>query len=411
MNRAFLHEDFLLGSGIARRLYHEIAAPLPIIDYHCHLDAARLASNEAFENLTQLWVASDPYKHRAMRMAGVPERLITGDASDREKFDAWALVCPQTLGGPLFPWSALELKRFFDIDQLLTPDTAARIWHHCQAQLSEPDFRPRALLERTRTSLVCTSNALGDDLSAHELLAAKGESLRVIPSPRDPDHVDGTRLDAFDTLGCRIADHSATTIADLDGVLLMAREYARRGWTLQLHLGAQRETSSRLRHLAGPAGGYATIGNSVDVPGLCRFLDALEQTHALPRMILYPLNPSDYPALATLTGSFAEDAVPGKIQLGPAWWFNDHEWGIRQHLDALAQYGLLATFIGMTTDSRSLLSMVRHEMFRRILCDWIGGQVASGRFPEDEALLGTLVRRLCHDNAASFVDPPQTNSL
>ncbi len=371
-----------------------------------------LAANEPFENITQLWLATDPYKHRAMRIAGLPERLITGSATDREKFAAWAAVYPQTLGGPLFHWCALELKRFFDLDLPLSSATADTIWNTCNDRLAQPDCRPHALLQRAGVALVCTSNTADDDLTAHESLSSTGTRPQIVPTLRDPVRVESDRFDAFARLGCRVADHAVATAADLDVVLPLAREYARRGWTLQLHLGAQRDTSSRLRRLAGPAGGYATIGNSIDVPALCRFLDTLETDASLPTTILFPLNPSDYPALATLTGSFAGEGAPGKLQLGPAWWFNDHEWGIRQHLETLAHYGLLTTFVGMTTDSRSILSMVRHEYFRRLLCDWIGGRVANGRFPEDDSLLVSLVRRLCHDNAARMFSPqiPTTNS-
>ena len=232
---------------------------------------------------------------------------------------------------------------------------------------------------------------------------------RVLPSLRvDNDATFDSsliieRLDFFQQMGCRLADHA---VNEFDSELLhfLGGQYGRRGWIMQLHIGAQRQTSTRLRQLAGPAGGYATIGPSCDIPGLCRLLDDLEQAGCLPRTILYPLNPADYAALATLTGSFAEDGVRGKIQLGPAWWYNDHAWGIRQHLDALASYGLLSTFIGMTTDSRSLLSMSRHEYFRRVLCDWLGDQVQAGILPDDDQLLGPLVRAVCFDNARRWLD-------
>lgn len=398
----YIHGDFLLKTALARRLYHEHAAPLPIIDYHNHLDARALADDRAFENIAQLWVATDPYKHRAMRIAGVPERLITGDATDREKFDAWAATLPQTLGNPLFHWTALELKRYFGIDELLSRESAPSIWSRCNEQLRDADFTARQLIARANVECLCTSDALGDDLQAHAKLAASGFSTRILPSLRDPDALDGTRLDLFQQLGCRLADHAVTGF-DSELLRASAGEYARRGWILQLHIGAQRQTSTRLRHLAGPAGGYATIGSACDIAALCRFLDALEQENALPRTILYPLNPADYPALATLTGSFAEDGVRGKLQLGPAWWYNDHALGIRSHLDALASYGLLSSFIGMTTDSRSLLSMVRHEYFRRILCDWLGDQVETGAFPGDLDILGQLVRAIACENARDWV--------
>jgi len=456
---SFLHDDFLLGSKTARRLYHEIAAPLPIVDFHCHLDPRDLAADRRFANLAQLWVTGDPYKHRAMRIAGVPERLITGDAAEREKFDAWAATVPQTLGNPLHHWTALELKRYFAIDESLTAASAERIWTAANARLTEPGFSARGLLAQRNVACVCTSDRLLDDLSAHVSLAGGG--VRVLPSLRADDVVavdsadfagwvgalaraDGTvvadydafcaavvrRLDAFTGAGCRLSDHgldefSYVTVSDAEAATLFARrlagetltagdvmrlrsgllrflglEYARRGWIMQVHLGARRRTSSRLRRIAGPAGGYAGIGGACDIPSLVAWLDDLEGAGALPRTILYPLNPADFAPLAVLSGSFAEDGVPGKVQLGPAWWFNDHAAGMRAQLDASANYGLLSVFIGMTTDSRSLLSMVRHEYFRRVCCDWLGAQAESGAMPSDLAELGALVRAVCHDNAA-----------
>jgi glucuronate isomerase len=377
-------KDFLLKTKTARRLYHEHAAGLPIIDYHNHLDARDLANDRQFENLTQLWIAPDPYKHRAMRIAGVPEGLITGDASDREKFDAWAATVPKTLGNPLYHWTALELKRYFDIGEPLSPATADRVWDAGNSRR----YTARQLV--ANVECLCTSDRLADDLSAHARLA--DFKTRVLPSVRDAEAVDTARFDEFQRHGCRLADHGTDNFQSL---LPLACEYARRGWVMQLHFGAQRDTSSRLRRLAGPAGGYATIGNACDIPSLCRFLDDLEKEDRLPRTILYPLNPADYAAIATLTGSF-----PGKVQFGPAWWYNDHALGIRQHLDTLAHYGLLSTFIGMTTDSRCLLSMVRHEYFRRVLCDWLGDKVEAGELPED---LGQLVRAVCYENARHWV--------
>ncbi|NJK93237.1 MAG: glucuronate isomerase [Blastochloris sp.] len=245
---------------------------------------------------------------------------------------------------------------------------------------------------------------MGEDLGAHERLRDSNFVVKVLPSLRDAVGIEAEAFDRFSSLGCRLADHAVGTAEELEAILPQAREYARRGWILQLHLGAQRQTSSRLRRLSGPAGGYASIGNSFDIPALCRFLDGLERDDSLPRVILFPLNPADYIPLATLTGSFAEDGVAGKIQLGPAWWFNDHELGIRAQLDALAAYGTLSTFIGMTTDSRSLLSMVRHDYFRRILCTWINERVEAHSFPDDAGLLESLVRDLCYHNAAGYLN-------
>jgi len=456
-----MDENFLLGTSLARRLYREVAEGQPVIDYHNHLSAADLAADRRFKDVAELWVAHDPYKHRAMRIAGVPETLISGeDASPRERFDAWAATVPKTLGNPLCHWTALELARVFGIGEPLMPATAGRIWEAANAQLGEPGFTARGLLRRFNVACACTSDGLLDDLSAHRALAASGFSVRVLPSLRGDDAValepawlarlgesaggdvrsfdayrDAVcrRLDAFDALGCRLADHALDAFAyvscpeaeaaglfqrRMEGTALSAEEtarlrsavlrflgseYGRRGWIMQLHLGAQRQTSSRLRRLAGPAGGYAGMGRACDVASLCAFLDELEDRGRLPRTVLYTLNPADNAVLATLTGSYAEDGVAGKIQFGPAWWYNDHALGILQHLEALANGGLLSTFIGMTTDSRSLLSLVRHEYFRRLLCGQLGEWAGRGLMPDSFAELAPLVQAVTYGNAREMV--------
>lgn len=456
--------DFLLKTELSRRLYHEVASRQLIIDYHNHLSAEALAADKRFENVTELWVAHDPYKHRAMRIAGVPEALITGrETTPRAKFDAWAATVPKMLGNPLFHWTALELERVFGIREPLTPQSADGIWETVNARLREPGFSARGLLGRFNTECVCTSDGLLDNLAAHRKLAAAGFAVRVLPSLRGDDIAavedDGysawlgrlgqaggqtlgsfdtfcaavaSRLDAFGALGCRLADHALdafehvptdeTAAAALfkrrlsgplpaaEGLRLrsailrfLGSEYGRRGWIMQLHLGAQRQTSSRLRRQVGPAGGYASAGNTCDAASLCRFLDDIECAGTLPRTILYTLNPADNAVLATLTGSYAEDGVTGKIQFGPAWWYNDHALGIRQHLEALSSYGLLSTFIGMTTDSRSLLSMTRHEYFRRVLCGWLGEQAEAGLLPSDFSTLALLVCAVTYGNAKEMV--------
>lgn len=453
--------DYLLGTPLARRLYREVAERQPVVDYHSHLSAADLAADRRFADVTELWVAHDPYKHRAMRIAGVPEALISGQGvSARERFDAWAATVPKTLGNPLYHWAELELARVFGIDEPLTSASAGRIWEAANARLGEPGFTARGLLRRFNVACACTSDGLLDDLSEHRALAASGFSVRVLPSLRSDDAVAldpawlarlgetvgselrtfddyrdavGRRLDAFDALGCRLADHALDAFAyvscpeaeaaglfqrRLGGKALseeeaarlrsavlrfLGAEYGRRGWLMQLHLGARRQTSSRLRRLAGPAGGYAGVGRACDVASLCEFLDDLERCGRLPRTVLYTLNPADDAVLATLTGSYAEDGVAGKIQFGPAWWYNDHAAGIRRHLETLANYGLLSTFIGMTTDSRSLLSLVRHEYFRRLLCGLLGEWAERGLVPERFDVLEPLVRAVTYGNAREMV--------
>jgi glucuronate isomerase len=460
-------DSFLLRTETARQLYHEHAARLPIIDYHSHLDAGDLAADRQFRDLTHLWIEPDQYKHRAMRLLGVPEDGITGRATPREKFDRWAAALPQTLGNPLYHWSQRELGTYFGIDRNLDPTTADAIWEQANVQLRLPSHRARGLLAGAGVELVCTSDRWLDRLDAHRELADGSFGPRVLPSLRadealaidEPEfkawvqqlgeatgepirdlatyrYALNTRLDHFADHGCMISDHGLDGfdyVADAEGeaarafqhalagtapdaaaarafrstvLTWLGEAYGRRGWVMQLHLGAQRHTSSRLRQRVGRAGGYAAIGRTTDVAVLCRFLDQLEIRGALPKTILYPLNPADYAPFAALTGSFTEDGVPGKLQLGPAWWFNDHASGIRQHLEATSHIGLLSTFIGMTTDSRSLLSMSRHDYFRRILCDYLGEQVRAGAYPNDTTILSSFVRRIAYENARAWLPAP-----
>jgi glucuronate isomerase len=467
----YLGEDFLLTTAVGRALYHEHAASLPIIDYHCHIDPADVADDRRFADIAELWVCADPYKWRAMRMNGIPERLITGGASHLDKFKAWAGTVRHAIGNPLFHWTGLELKRTFGIDELLSPDTADDVWTRCNARLAEPGFSARGLLGRARVEVLCTSDDLLDSLAAHRRHRKTAADLRMLPSLRGDSMiaVDGDgfvafcrslseltgiaiasldafkaavrmRLDVFADLGCRVADHgldvAAFDAADDDTaarlferrlaggelsaverlqlksalMLFAGAEYHRRHWIMLLHIGAQRVTSTRLRRLAGPAGGYAAIGRSADVAAIARFLDRLEGDGTLPRTVLFTLNPSDTDMFASLVGSFAEDGVPGKIQFGPAWWYNDHRDGIVRQLRALGNLGLLGRHIGMTTDSRSLLSYSRHEYYRRILCNLIGEWVEAGELPNDPELLSGFVADICYRNAKRWLDADPAGS-
>lgn len=464
----FIHPKFLLQNDTAVELFRSVA-DLPIIDYHNHINPVDLVNNRQYANLTQLWLSLDPYKHRLMRINGVPEAQITGEASDRDKFQRWAETLPRVLGNPLFHWSALELKRIFGIDELLNPDNAQEIWETCNEQLRRDDYRVVPLIQRWRVQTMSTSDDLLDDLEPHRQVSLTHE-LNVHPSLRGDTILSfGTandrawmdrlseqtgqkitnlddyqsailpKLDDFAEAGCQLADHAldpdfrfalpseqeATTyfqrISDdqllsqeehtkLTSFLLnfLGKAYAEKGWTLQLHIGAQRRTSTRLKQLAGGAGGYAGIGSSCDIDSLCRFLDSLERAGQLPKIILYPLNPADYEAMASLTGSFAEDGVPGKIQLGPAWWYNDHYEGIQRHLKILASYGMLSSFIGMTTDSRSPMSFSRHEYFRRVLCNTVGTWAEAGQLPTDTNMLRKLVQDISYQNAAQWLHKKTT---
>ena len=459
--KKFLDSDFLLDNRIAEELYRNAASDLPIVDYHNHLDPVSLAVDKRYETIAELWLISDPYKHRAMRINGIPEHYVSGDASPKEKFLHWARTLPKTLGNPLFHWSCAELKYVFGINEVLNESNAESIWNRCNEQIAGRSLSARKMLKLWKTETVCTSDDLLDDLSHHVKASQYGDGLKVLPSLRGDsivafgdsvwrerwlerygsiNDISGylnavvSRLDIFNESGCRLADHSLDagftfklpTEKEADRIfekhksgksllpdelhalqsymlVLLGVEYARRGWTLQLHIGAQRRTSSRLRALAGAAGGYACIGSACDVDGLCCFLDALEQRTGLPNIILYTLNPADNAVLGSLTGSFAQDNVAGKIQFGPAWWYNDFLDGIRRQLTTLSGYGLLSRFVGMTTDSRSVLSFSRHDYFRRILCNMLGEWAEKGLVPDDRPLLEQMAKDISYHNAERMI--------
>jgi len=461
----YLSDNFMLGSPTGRTLYHECAAELPIVDFHCHIEPAWVAGDKTFNDLAELWVCHDPYKWRAMRINGISEQRITGDATAWQKFEAWATTVPQTVGNPLFHWSGQELKRFFDVDQMLSLQSAESIWLRCNERLRDPAFSTRGLLERLKVETLCTSDDVLDTLAPHSQMRRQS-GIQMLPSLRadrliavsDPGfrafciklgNMTGivvkdlesyeaavrVRLDRFDALGCRLADvgldqpvfaapgkgmssrHFAKALdggtldtsekAELQTALLLflGEEYHRRDWAMQLHIGAQRTTSHRLQHRVGAAGGYACIGKSSDVGPLVAFLNHLEMRDALPRTVLYTLNPSDMDMYASVTGSFAQDGIVGKVQFGPAWWLNDNRDGIERQLKALSNMGLLSRHIGMTTDSRSLLSYSRHEYYRRILCSLIGSWVDMGELPRDMDLIFRLIRNLCYSNAKNWLAP------
>jgi len=461
---AFPGENFLLRSEPARRLYFEHAAAQPIYDYHSHLDPAAIADNRRFENLTRIWLDGDHYKWRAMRAAGVPERLITGDANDRERFRAFAAVVPQCLGNPLYHWTHMELDRPLGLGgTLLGPDTADEIWERACERLALPDCSARGILAAFDVRMIGTTDDPIDTLAAHAALARETDpGIEVLPTwradllfkPEQPafngwigalaraadveigryaDLLEalGRRLDHFAAHGCRSADHGfdrfdfraddgaadALFARRLSGQALSAdetvalrsalavwlgREYARRGWVMQLHIGAQRDNNSRMLARLGPNSGFDSIGDLSYAGPLARFLDTLDREEALPKTILYGLNPRDNEMLATMAGNFPGDGVAAKVQLGSAWWFNDQQDGILRQLTSVANMGLLARFVGMLTDSRSLLSFSRHDYFRRILCDFIGGWVEHGEAPADYALLGGMVEDICSRNTKAL---------
>ncbi|MCF7837929.1 MAG: glucuronate isomerase [Candidatus Marinimicrobia bacterium] len=466
MRKPFIHADFLLNTDAGRALYHQFAEPWPIIDYHCHLPPADVAADRRFENLFQIWLAGDHYKWRAMRTHGVPERYCTGDAPEREKFNRWAETAPYTLGNPLYHWTHLELARPFGItDLLLGPDTADRVWEIGRRRLAEPEFSARGIMRQMQVRLVCTTDDPADDLAAHQAIRADTSfDIQVRPTFR-PDKALAieqpaafkdwigklataadqpvrsfpellaaleARLDFFHAQGCRLSDHGLETVygepadanvcdrifraalagqapaaAEADGykaALLLAcgRWYAARNWTMQLHVGAQRNNNSRRFAELGPDTGFDSIGDACYARPLARLLDQLDATGELPRTILYNLNPKDNEVLATMCGNFQSADNPGKIQFGSGWWFLDQRDGMLKQLHALAALGLLRHMVGMLTDSRSFLSYTRHEYFRRILCAWLGEQIEQGLLPDDLDLVGALVADVCYRNAARY---------
>jgi glucuronate isomerase len=452
----FIHSNWLLFNKTSRFLYHEVVSGLPIIDYHNHLNPHFLAENKHFENLTDLWIREDPYKHRAMRINGIHEDGITGKASDKDKFLNWVTTLPKTMGNPLFHWSALELERTFGISEMLTMQNAEQIWNQCNEMLHDDHFTSQKIIAKWNAEILCTSDALLDDLSAHKYINKLNPGFKLLPSLRadsllnfDKDFLPRIesstqiqvssledllkaviiRLDFYHAHGCLLSDHginagfeyiktdqdTASLIFDrllsnqiISGkesvqlrsfmLLFLGLEYAKRQWIMQLHIGAHRNTSTRLRNLAGPAGGFACIGNTCNVDSITKYFDELECHNLLPQVILYTLNPADNAVFASLTGSYAEDGVTGKIQFGPAWWYNDHYEGLRKHLKDLSALGVLGTFIGMTTDSRSVLSLSRHEYFRRILCNLIGEWAENGLIPADLDLLSQLIKDIAYNN-------------
>ena len=450
------NENFLLKSPLACQLY-EAVKDLPVIDFHNHLTVSDLVSDRQFSNIAELWVMSDPYKHRAMRICGVPEKFITGDASPREKFDVWAATLPKLMGNPLYHWSILELKRIFDIEEALTVETADMIWNKCNSLLQEKSFSALNLLKRFNALYSAPCAALNDDVTLFNEIPGNVPSLRgddiLLPTAAFTQKLAGksnlpvndmatfmqavtARLDAFHAVGCRIADHSldngfvyrtcsderadelfakcqssdAAMTADekmlLASAILkkLAGEYSRRNWMLLLHIGAQRFTSSRLRAAAGPAGGFAAIGHTCDTAALAAMLDDMESApDGLPRTVLFTLNPADHAAFSVLSGSFPGDGVKGKVQLGPAWWWCDHISGMRDGFESAAAFGVLSQFIGMTTDSRSLLSFVRHEYFRRVFCAWLAEKAAKDEMPSDPAILIPLAKAVCYENASNYL--------
>ena len=460
----FLDQDFLLETNTAKTLYHNFAAKLPIIDYHCHLPPNQIADDSNFKNLTQIWLYGDHYKWRAMRANGIPEKYITGDASDYEKFEKWAETVPYTLRNPLYHWTHLELQRYFDVYDILSPATARKIYDECTAKLQTPEYSVRRLIQKMNVESIGTTDDPLDDLLSHQKIKADGFSVKVLPSFR-PDKamnadnvpelnsyikklaiISGQaitnfnqfldalkgRHDFFAQHGCTVSDHGLEqlyceeyTDAEIEGIfskilnqqVLTSAEVLKfkscmlinlavwdheKGWVQQYHVGALRNTNTRLLDQLGPDTGFDSIGDFSQAAGLSKFLNKLDSTNRLTKTILYNLNPADNEMLAAMAGNFNDGTIAGKIQFGAAWWFLDQKHGIIDQINSLSNMGLLGRFIGMITDSRSFLSYPRHEYFRRILCNLIGNDVENGELPADTEWLGKMVENICYFNALKY---------
>jgi glucuronate isomerase len=466
MKDIFITENFLLSNNIAVELFHRFAKDLPIIDYHCHIPPKEVAEDRRFENMTQIWLAGDHYKWRAMRANGIPENFITGESSDWEKFYKWAETVPKTLRNPLYHWTHMELKRPFEISNvLLNSETAKDVWERCNASLNEKEFSTRGIIKKMNVEFICTTDDPIDSLEHHQKIK-NNESfpVRVFPAFRADMAMNiekgeafltyvnklGTAADIdinsfqklldalkkrhsfFHSMGCRLSDHGLETVyaedysknevenifqkvltrSAIDSASLLKFKSAvlfelcvmdnSTGWVQQFHLGAMRNTNPKMFRELGPDTGYDSIGDFSIANSLSRLLGKLADSNSLTKTIIYNLNPADNEIFATITGNFQDGTIPGKIQYGSAWWFLDQKDGIEKQINALSNMGLLSRFVGMLTDSRSFLSYPRHEYFRRILCNILGTEMSFGLIPNDIELVGSMVSDICYHNARRY---------
>lgn len=462
--KQFMDKDFLLSTETAKKLYHDYAAKMPVLDYHCHINPQEIAQNRKFDTITQVWLGGDHYKWRLMRSNGADEHFITGDASDREKFQKWAETLPKAIGNPLYHWSHLELQRYFGYTGTLNADTAEEIWNLCNARLQEEDMSVRNIIKQSNVTLICTTDDPIDSLEWHQKIAEdKSFSVQVLPAWRPdkamniekPDYLDylqklsdvsgvsiqtfadmkealKVRLAFFDAMGCCVSDHalnyvmynptseevietifakrlSGGVITELEELqfktafmLFVGKEYHKMGWVMQLHYGCKRDNNTFRYKELGPDTGFDCINNYAPSSAMADFLNALNITDELPKTILYSLNPNDNASIGTILGCFQDSSAIGKIQQGSAWWFNDHKAGMTEQMTSLANLGVLGNFVGMLTDSRSFLSYTRHEYFRRILCDLVGKWVDNGEYPDDEKSLKEIIEGISYKNAVRY---------
>ena len=459
-----MDKDFLLETETAQKLYHEYAAKMPILDYHCHINPQEIAEDRKFENITQVWLGADHYKWRQMRSNGVEEKYITGDASDCEKFQKWAETLEKAIGNPLYHWSHLELQRYFGYYGALNGETAEEVWNLCNAKLQEDGMSARNLIRQSNVTMVCTTDDPVDSLEWHEKIAAdESFEVQVLPAWR-PDKamnlektdyleylkklevVSGVKIDSFASLiealrirmdyfaehGCSVSDHGLEYVMyapaseeEIEAIfakrlrgeavsradelqfktaymVALGREYHKKNWVMQLHYGVKRDNNGMIFGKLGPDAGIDCINNYAPSSEMADYLNALAITDELPKTILYSLNPTDNAAIGTIIGCFQSEEARGKIQQGSAWWFNDNKQGMIEQMTSLANLGLLGNFIGMLTDSRSFLSYTRHEYFRRIMCNLIGGWVENGEYPADEKVLGRMVQDISYNNAVRY---------
>ena len=461
---SFLTKDFLLQNDFAKKLYHNFAKKLPIIDYHNHLNPKQIAEDTQFENITQVWLYGDHYKWRAMRAFGIDEKYITGNASDKEKFLKWAEVVPYTIKNPLFHWTALELKAYFDIDEILTPENASAIYEKTSKILQQKSHSANGLLKLQNVESLCTTDDPADSLEYHIAIQKDASKVKTFPTFR-PDNsfaventasynqylskletVSNINIDNYDDLlkalesrinffnesGGRLSDHGFEQLSFFENdiydihslfnkvkgnetltaeeveffkfktVIELCKMYHKIGWTQQFHLGAIRNNNKRLLDTLGPDTGFDSIGDLSQAKALSGVLNRLDSTNQLTKTIVYNLNPADSEVFATMVGNFNDGTIKGKMQYGAAWWFLDQKDGMEKQINALSNLGLLSCFVGMLTDSRSFLSFPRHEYFRRILCNVIGSDVENGELPADEAFLGKIVSDICYNNAKNY---------
>lgn len=461
-----MDENFELFNETAEKLYHQYAKDLPIIDYHCHLSPQEIYENTQFENITQVWLNGDHYKWRAMRANGVEEKYITGNASDYDKFLAWASTVPMLIGNPLYHWTHLELQRYFGIEETLSEKTAPSIWEKVNQLLTSGEWNVRDFIVKSKVEVICTTDDPIDSLEYHEKIKEDKEfNVKVLPSFR-PDkgleinregfaewvsklaEVSDTqidsysaflqalvkRIDFFHEVGCRVSDHALDSMvyaeADEEEVATIFKkaiqgdkvtieeeqkyksftltflgiEYHARDWAMQYHINAHRNNNKRMLNKLGPDTGYDSMNDGLIAQPLVRLLDSLDEADALPKTILYSLNPRDNITIGTIIGSFQGGGVPGKMQFGTAWWFNDTKLGMIDQMEKLADTGVFSRFIGMLTDSRSFLSYTRHEYFRRIMCNLIGEWVENGEYPNDEEMLEEIVQGISYYNAKEYFD-------